>query len=742
MRLKIPKVEIKTSDPFITENFDIGDKRVIMDILRSKMYSDPIQTICQEYPSNARDAHREVGKHHLPIQIKLPNLLDPSFQIRDFGPGIDPNRMSNVFILYGVSTKRNSDEETGGFGLGCKSAFAYSDTFTIVVIVPEVRDERIVNVKRQYIAYIDESRKGAISLVSEEITNEPQGTTIIITPKSGDKAKFEAGIQRACGYWEVKPEILGSSNFEWPQVSYNIESKIKDSDSGCWGIEADGLNAPIVILDGIPYPLALNSIFPQEEESEDSVPQYAIDIFGTKLRMFFNTGELAVTANRESLDYTEETIALLKKRIEAIHKEICDLIAAEMDEAETLWQANISWAKVKKNFAFIEQSAEWKGHKLYTKIKFYTYYSPKKNINFFYYIRNEDGNPKLKSKLEKYRDIYLPCSNNWLVVEDDEEYARPPKSKLNTLLDENPNIDNFGVVRLQDAAYYKQEEFKKKYSWEALKPIKLSTLKKTVRSNPPKLVKISRVKRLTHDGWESKDSIDLKNGSGIYVPLYRNKAIRNREKFHQEEKELVGNTFGHDKLNSVRTKYNIVIYGILERSVGKLSPNWTSLEKFLEKELEKLENDPYIIQYGKYESATTVSLRINKIVKNYADELDDDSLIKELVFLSEKVNKCDRKIQEINFLRSILGQRYWSRNDEKLIELAKKYKERYKLLIHIQHPPAELYKDILLYIKRKDEEAQEERKIKEFEKLTDLLSQTLENQEELICVGNKENYYE
>ena len=82
------------------------------------MYAYPIRTLCQEIMCNARDAHIEVGKRDLPIEVILPSEADLHIRFRDFGPGISPDRMVGVFLLYGSSTKRDSNEQVGGFGLG------------------------------------------------------------------------------------------------------------------------------------------------------------------------------------------------------------------------------------------------------------------------------------------------------------------------------------------------------------------------------------------------------------------------------------------------------------------------------------------------------------------------------------------------------------------------------------------------------------------------------------------------
>ena len=107
MQLALPQRNTETSSTFKTSSFGIGDEVVILQILRSKMYSNPIRTICQEVMSNARDAHYEVGTPKKPIEVTLPNALAPSFVVKDYGPGITPDRMSNVFVKYGCSTKRD-----------------------------------------------------------------------------------------------------------------------------------------------------------------------------------------------------------------------------------------------------------------------------------------------------------------------------------------------------------------------------------------------------------------------------------------------------------------------------------------------------------------------------------------------------------------------------------------------------------------------------------------------------------
>ena len=110
MILDNKNITVITDNKSYTEaKFGIGDLKVIFNILRSKLYSNPIKSTCREYASNARDAHVEAGIPEIPIEIYLPSAIDNSFRVRDFGLGISPDRINNVFVLYGNSTKRHSN---------------------------------------------------------------------------------------------------------------------------------------------------------------------------------------------------------------------------------------------------------------------------------------------------------------------------------------------------------------------------------------------------------------------------------------------------------------------------------------------------------------------------------------------------------------------------------------------------------------------------------------------------------
>jgi hypothetical protein len=190
------------AEPSKALNFGISDVRLVVDIL-SKLYAHPIQTLVQEYICNGRDAMREAytwGK--LPIEITVPTTLEPVFKVRDYGIGISADRMENIFVNYGSSTKRNTNAQTGGFGIGAKSAFSYTDSFTITSFV--------AGTKYIYVAHLADD--GGVNLIGQEKTTERNGVEISIGVKSKDIVEFYNAVQRCVKFWTEPIKFFGTKN--------------------------------------------------------------------------------------------------------------------------------------------------------------------------------------------------------------------------------------------------------------------------------------------------------------------------------------------------------------------------------------------------------------------------------------------------------------------------------------------------------------------------------------------------
>src|SRR5271157_2420519 len=68
--------------------FNIQNSPIAFRTLSSGLYTDPVRAVIRELACNAYDAHVVVGKEKEPFKTNLPTNFEPSFRIRDFGPGM------------------------------------------------------------------------------------------------------------------------------------------------------------------------------------------------------------------------------------------------------------------------------------------------------------------------------------------------------------------------------------------------------------------------------------------------------------------------------------------------------------------------------------------------------------------------------------------------------------------------------------------------------------------------------
>lgn len=282
--------------------FGIGDVSTIIDILRNRLYSNPIRTLTQEYLCNGRDSHRDAGNPQTPLRVTLPTKLDSVLKIRDFGTGLSPDRIKDVFVLYGSSTKRKDNVQTGGFGIGAKSAWAYTDSF----VVASHHDGKC----RTYIAHTGKNSNGTLELISDVDSTEPNGVEIQIPVKESDIEQFILAVYRCTYFWDVKPELKGITNIEIPASWLAGSDNILHKKDNWFLVEKndlikrlfDSYNQDIyVLIDKIPY--SINKFARECPEVEKlKATSYAPHMSFIEV----DNGVLEVSATRESISDKED----------------------------------------------------------------------------------------------------------------------------------------------------------------------------------------------------------------------------------------------------------------------------------------------------------------------------------------------------------------------------------------------------------------------------------------------------
>ncbi len=308
-----------------------ADNSLIFEILRDKMYKDKIGSICREVLSNCRDANRESGSTEsikvTIIDASEGDLLDhsshESIQFEDSGVGISPDRMADIYVKYASSTKRSDNSQTGGFGLGAKTPFAYNDTFTVITVC----DYEGKRQKYTYTALIDETRKGKMILFDVEEVDEPTGTKVIVPIKTpNDRGEFE---KKSIYYTEMWGCV------EYINFKYSHPSEVKIYlETGDFILSDRG---ECLLIDNIPYPLETGWGFTNLKMEDATV------------MLKFNTGDLTLSANRESVQYDTETVSKIKEATDNVLKYFEDLLNTIINNQVSYLSACKLWLTMQSN---------------------------------------------------------------------------------------------------------------------------------------------------------------------------------------------------------------------------------------------------------------------------------------------------------------------------------------------------------------------------------------------------------
>jgi hypothetical protein len=179
-----------------TTSYRVSDDPMLMSMLSTGFYQNPMKTMTQEILFNAWDAHHMGNCTDTPIEIHLNQTT--GLVIRDFGPGIPEDMMDEIYCVYGASTKRKDSRQTGGFGLGSKSPYSYTDSFTVISMNQGKKSVYLM------VRVSEKTGKPAMTKIMESPTDET-GLMVTIPLKSPyDLAKIKHNIHIILAHSGIK----------------------------------------------------------------------------------------------------------------------------------------------------------------------------------------------------------------------------------------------------------------------------------------------------------------------------------------------------------------------------------------------------------------------------------------------------------------------------------------------------------------------------------------------------------
>ena len=461
-------------------SIDPKNLEFITTLLSSNLYSAPERSFIREIVSNAWDSQVEAGTTDIPIIIKITEYKANisgyyerfdgfgDITIRDVGTGLSPERFNDIYRNIGSSTKRESNDYHGAFGIGHLSGFSCSNTMYITSYYEGTCYEYIGIKDANTIVY---------TLVSTTPTTEKSG--LEVTLKNIYLEKYRNSLK----YIMFFPNVYIDDNNPYHYDSGDINNiKIKKH-TNFW--VSSSIIRDKILLGNVLYPLAFNEL---NLKANSALDRFYENIKPTGIVLKFDIGELSVTPNRENIIYTKDCIAKIINKIEAAYKEITDIIEDKLKEDYT---DIICYAKLIQNdkgFDFFENKL--------THFNYGEYLIPKSQVMHIKY-KGKD--------ISMYKDLFWYLTENisycskcvicgssvYNTTSDVKSVPYKYKSRLNlTYIDTNVGDGDIKIIILKEdvklSKYIKEYLIDINFNSESndiivLYPLDLNTIKNSIK---------------------------------------------------------------------------------------------------------------------------------------------------------------------------------------------------------------------------------------------------------------------
>lgn len=338
---------VQTNNVGETSQATIKASAMMFNMLSKQIYSNYHVAIWRELVANGVDAQKITGETRSPI-ISVPSILEPYAKVRDFGTGMGHRFMMDNFMSFGdASTKSDSNDLIGGYGIGSKAPLSYTDQYSI----RSFRDGTV----RVYSVFKDETGCPSIAFLSEASTDEPNGVEVGFPVRQEDISDFQNAVIDTCQYFEPLP-VLENTSLKLDPVQYDVRGDK-------WGLRMSSPDrSPRLIIGGVSYPM--NTSVPFEYEN-------LRNYIGLGLDIYLEIGDAEIAASRESVVQDAALYAKLDALTQDIGVEFSKQVVGMFADCKTEWEAKLLLDKIlakSDHYArnLIRKYAEWNGDKIKT----------------------------------------------------------------------------------------------------------------------------------------------------------------------------------------------------------------------------------------------------------------------------------------------------------------------------------------------------------------------------------------
>lgn len=589
----------------------------IMQLLRNGVYSDGQSAIIRELWCNAFDSVKEAGGNpSKDVVIQLPNSMNPEIVFMDRGVGLSHEDVVKIYRNYGDSTKRNSNDQIGCLGIGSKSPFAYTDSFTVIAVKDGMKNAYIASVARESVDPVA-GVGGLHQFVKNQETDESNGVTIKIPIKNSDITSFVTKMKYFFRFVlpEDRPKFIPEIEIEELPLcetfcgdNWALKGKTSIFDSyivmGNVPYIIDSRNFPIYLPNKYSQDIGGKKVLQTVEELDAqniitfTQEEFALLKFGFVARV--PMGSVAFQVSREGLRYTPETLKTIRAVIRDILKNAKSIIQKKIEEnSNSFWEAKNLYYHLftaSSPFGCKIDIQILKVLKLFENDTFKITYKDEVITNPMVNL-----GPNVKSltayKFNDENKLSLLSADNYggssirakepekpvLVFNDVSNYSK--FQRIRYFLKNKPQNDTKKYFFVDFLTFDFEGNSKPIYEIDnkaGFEIKKLSEIPRLIIKSPSKKdvfeVNLSNVSNYKKEFLDKvDDSFDIKVG-GIYINFYKNRLRLNNGKVLDDQ--IVARLFQSLHNNNIEIKKLYAVKGKAFKIV-KNSKNWFSLEEFV-----------------------------------------------------------------------------------------------------------------------------------------------------------------
>lgn len=288
------------------------------------LYSDKIQSIIRETLCNGIDAMKLAGSDDR-VTFHLPTVEEPYYWVRDTGIGMSHETVMHIYPVLFKSTKQDSNDVVGAFGLGAKSPIGFVDHFFLTCYYE--------GEMRKYIISLAEDGLN-VDLLVQEPSDEPTGTEVRFMCDHS-YSDFENKAEKAIRFFDPMPECV-NVNLNPQPIEYDIEGSK-------WGIENNRApygngagNIATLICGGVAYPVRTSNLKGLVGKGQNDLE---MQLIARKIHLYADVGDVDILPTREELGYTPKTNDYIVSRLTIATNEFRNAILEDIDSQPDYWTA-------------------------------------------------------------------------------------------------------------------------------------------------------------------------------------------------------------------------------------------------------------------------------------------------------------------------------------------------------------------------------------------------------------------